>query len=61
MRDIVCFLLRYSRSTKQIKTSFIFICAHLIVSLNKILALDRAKKNKFYLHLCSLNRIFAAL
>ena len=32
MRDIACFLLRYSRSTKQIK-------------------------NKFYLHLCSLNRI----
>ena len=44
MRDIVCFLLRYSRSTKQIKTSFIFICAHLIVSLvsPKILPLDKA-------------------
>ena len=46
MRDIVCFLLRYSRSTKQIKTSFICICAHLIVSLNKILALYKAKKSK---------------
>ena len=31
----------------------------LFVSLHKILALDKAKKASFLLHLCSLNRIFA--
>jgi len=40
------------------KGDFIWFCSRLIVTLLKLLALDKANKNKFYLHLFSLNRNF---
>ncbi len=39
---------RYFRSTKQIITSFICICPHLIVPLKKVLAFDKSKKSKLF-------------